>query len=192
MLTPPVATFDYSNACQNDSTYFTDHSFTPDGGAVIAWLWDFGDGSPNSTSTLQNPQHGYADVGDYDVKLVVTNQGGCQDSIVRTVTVGPLPVANFNFQVDACGDGMVYFSDSSYGHLTSIQEWYWEFEPGYFSTERNPWHDYAFTDTCYAVTLTVTDGRGCQQSFTDTVCIAAGLEFGFTASQACIGELTHF
>ncbi len=36
----------------------------------VSWLWDFGDGT---TSTLQNPLHTYATIGNYTVTLTVAN-----------------------------------------------------------------------------------------------------------------------
>jgi PKD repeat protein len=67
---------------------FTDLSIgTPN---IIAWEWDFGDGSP--VSNLQNPTHSYAAVGNYNVKLKVTN-AAISDSITKTncVVVEPTP-----------------------------------------------------------------------------------------------------
>lgn len=48
------------------------------------WLWSFGD---STTSTLQNPEHTFADAGTYPVKLYVTNPHGCSDSMSSVVIV---------------------------------------------------------------------------------------------------------
>jgi PKD repeat protein len=45
---------------------FTDHS----AGAPVSWLWDFGDGQ---TSAMQHPSHVYSDIGQYDVRLTVSD-----------------------------------------------------------------------------------------------------------------------
>jgi len=60
-----------------------------------SYTWDFGDGT---TSVVQNPSHTYGTNGNYNVKLKVMAGGGCVDSSVQTVTVGPLtaPVATLN------------------------------------------------------------------------------------------------
>lgn len=42
-------------------------------GSPISWLWDFGDGT---TSTAQNPEHTYNDMGGYTVNLTVNNSVG--------------------------------------------------------------------------------------------------------------------
>lgn len=49
--------------------YFSDESLNnPD-----TWIWDFGD---ENTSTIQNPEHTYNNVGQYTVKLTVSNVDG--------------------------------------------------------------------------------------------------------------------
>lgn len=65
---------------------FTDTS-TPTG-AIVAWVWDFGDGG---SSTLQNPVHVYAADGIYTVTLTITGAYGghasqSQELEVNTVT----------------------------------------------------------------------------------------------------------
>jgi PKD repeat protein len=65
---------------------FTDNST----GVPASWKWYFSGGTP-STSTLQNPSVLYSTVGEYEVKLVVTNHVG-SDSITKTryITVSNL------------------------------------------------------------------------------------------------------
>lgn len=48
------------------------------------WYWDFGDGT---TSTQQNPKHGFPKVDDYEVLLVVTSAEGCVDSVMYTIPI---------------------------------------------------------------------------------------------------------
>lgn len=73
-------------------------TFTDNSTGATSYSWDFGD--PNSptgnTSTQQNPGHIYLTAGTYDVTLIVTNAGGCSDTIVTTgaVVVSAQPVAN--------------------------------------------------------------------------------------------------
>lgn len=46
---------------------------------AVASRWDFGDG--NSSGTFE-PNHRYGKFGTYDVKLVVTSENGCSDSVI--------------------------------------------------------------------------------------------------------------
>lgn len=53
---------------------------------ATGWTWSFGDGA---TSSQQNPHHTYSQTGVYTVKLFTINDGGCVDSIVRSIEVKP-------------------------------------------------------------------------------------------------------
>ncbi|MFC4211649.1 PKD domain-containing protein [Pedobacter lithocola] len=53
-----------------------------------SWEWSFGDGSK---STLQNPTHTYANVGDYTVTLKVLNKEGCPGTSTQIVRIIGVP-----------------------------------------------------------------------------------------------------
>ncbi len=55
---------------------------------LTSWSWDFGDGSP--LSTQQNPTHTYNTVGNYTVKLVVSNPA-MSDSITKSNCIVVIP-----------------------------------------------------------------------------------------------------
>lgn len=49
-----------------------------------SYQWDFGDGN---TSTLENPTNTFLTNGTYEVRLIVTNTGGCSDTITVKIIV---------------------------------------------------------------------------------------------------------
>jgi hypothetical protein len=55
------------------------------GGA--AYIWDFGDGT---TSTDPEPAHLYTKLGNFDLKLKVTSEYGCKDSLYHYLAVSVL------------------------------------------------------------------------------------------------------
>jgi PKD domain-containing protein len=64
---------------------FTDTSRSGRGGAkLVAWRWDFGDGSPRSTK--RSPDHTYTTPGDHAVELRVTDANGLTDTVSHSVT----------------------------------------------------------------------------------------------------------
>ena len=71
---PPITTI------ENPTFRFEDWST----GVINNWLWNFGD---NSFSNDRSPFHTYDSVGNYNVKLIVTNQFGCIDSVIKTAIV---------------------------------------------------------------------------------------------------------
>lgn len=185
----PDAMFEYSAACMGSPTVFTDLSIAP-GSNIVAWYWDFGDGTGNSTD--QNPTYTYATAGIYNVQLTVTNLQNCTDSVIMPVTVRNNPTAAFSYLNFFCPAGQVNFQDESYGAGSTIVERLWIFEPGYTSNGVNPTHLFTVTDTTFAVTLIVTDNYGCVDTIIDSVYVKPGFAFTFTNDTVCYGYPTHF
>ncbi|MFH1320014.1 MAG: PKD domain-containing protein [Bacteroidota bacterium] len=81
--------------CAPLNVNFTDNSIS-DMGTIISWQWNFDDiaSGANNFSSLQNPSHTFDTVGIYYVKLVITNNLGCSDSVIRTVRTGYPPMAD--------------------------------------------------------------------------------------------------
>lgn len=123
-------------------------------------FWDFGNGV---TSTDVSPTYNYPAVGIYTVKLLVTDNNGCLDSIVRPNYVTVLePEASFtvNDSIGSCTPLEVQFTNTS-THFNSI---HWDFGTGQgTSTLPNPVHYYNSPGT-YRVKLTITSPGGCIDS----------------------------
>lgn len=142
------------------------HSFTPVINTldnVTSYLWDFGDGSPASTSP--NPTHTYITQGTYTVKLFITTSTGCTDSavIVNGVRVGSKPIANFSATpIPVCAYKPVQFTDLS----STVDEWRWDFGDGTVSNLQNPTHIY--TDTGYFTVRLIAANNGCPDTLIRT------------------------
>ena len=165
--TPPTVNFSFTpnNTCASTPIQFTDLSTTSPG-AIVNWLWDFGDSS--LTSTLQNPTHTYVDTGFLNVKLEVSNNG-CKDSLRLPIQNKP-PVAKFGYKIIDCNNKLkVTFLDSSltntiYGAIS----YQWNFGDGSpTSGLQAPTHTYGSLGT-YNVTLNVTNGS-CSYQITKPV-----------------------
>ena len=131
---------------------FTDKST----GNPTTWLWNFGDGI---TSTLKNPTHKYAAVGNYVVSLSVTGALGTQTVTHTILVTDPVtPVASFttNYTVPAFAPLAVQFTDTS----TNLPyAWNWEFGDGKTSDEQNPVNVYNAGGR-YLVNLTASNVAG--------------------------------
>ncbi len=84
----PVAVFQTSIACINNSYQFNDLSTAPAGENISSWNWNFGDASFSST---QSPLHTYTNANNYTVTLIVSATNGCVDTIQNSLNV----VANY-------------------------------------------------------------------------------------------------
>jgi gliding motility-associated-like protein len=85
--------------CKGIPVNFTDSTTFAAGSSITAWNWTFGDGF---TSTLQNPSHPYGSGGPFNVTLITTSSAGCKDTIVYTVNIQGLPIANAGSDTISC------------------------------------------------------------------------------------------
>lgn len=89
----------------------------------ISFDWDFGDGG---NSQLLNPSHIYTYPGNYTVKLIVRNNGGCVDSMVKNVVIdGPTGVFGY-IPTKICNPGQINYSLISNNTVSYI----WDFDDG--------------------------------------------------------------
>lgn len=72
-------------------------TFTDNSSGATQYSWDFGDPASGglNVSTQQSPSHLYTSAGTYDITLIVTNAGGCSDTLVLpgAVTIFAQPTA---------------------------------------------------------------------------------------------------
>jgi len=161
----PVAMFVYEpeTATTADTVRFTDLSFDPDEeGRIVSWQWDFGDGSMGSE---QNPEHRYAESGEYTVRLTaVDDSGGVSTDAVVHISIAdpPPPVAVFDYKpASPSTTDIVSFIDQAFHPVEGVDivSWEWDFGDGSKSEEQNPEHRYAESGE-YTVRLRVIDGWG--------------------------------
>ncbi len=142
----PDALFSYTDNTNGNFDFVDESTNDPS-----SFAWDFGDGN---TSSMQNPNHVYAQSGTYEVCLFVNNVGGT-DSYCEMITVAVAPTSSFA-TADGSNEGEVLFTDLSTNDPTS---WAWDFGDGNTSTLQNPTNTYAQADT-YNVCLVVTNAAG--------------------------------
>lgn len=140
--------------CNPGCIIFTSTSTTPGGGSVVDWQWDFESGVGSGevfTHCFQNP-----DGSDhyYDVKLTVTNDNGCTDSMTIDdyIYVVPTPIAAFGFnpQILTTEESVVQFNNSSLWSDSYV----WTFGDGSpTSSDENPSHEYPDVAGEYTIEL---------------------------------------
>ena len=184
----PTAAYKADTACLGYPTSFSDLSYTPAIDNIIAWHWNFGDGA---TSNNQNPQHTYADSGNYTVGLVVSSTFGCSDTIIKTVYVNAPPVSHFSATTVCLGNTTFFTNQSTASIYDNIISWQWYFGDGTSSNQQNPTHLYA--DTGYfSVSLTVFSLLGCSDTAMMNVYISPYPIAGFNSDTVCLGNTTSF
>ncbi len=173
-------------AYPDDSSFMTyifeDASWTASGNMPDSWAWDFGDGA---TSTEQNPTHVYAEEGEYEVCLTITDTASdCESTYCGYIFVEDMGGCQADYYYMPA-DSMEYdmttlqFFDYSMG---TPDAWAWDFGDGATSTEQNPVHTFA-EEGIYNVCLTISNTSDtCEDTYCEEVYVyndTTGDCFGF-------------
>lgn len=162
MNTPPIAEANgpYYGFIGSPTTFDGSASNDADGN-ITSYAWTFGDGT---TGTGKVTTHAYNKVGNYTVKLTVTDDDGETnvDTTYAVITEKPNypPNANFSYSpLNPTTDDTVQFTDLSTDTDGIIVSYYWNFSDGTNSTDKNPKHTYSKSGA-YMITLKITDDDG--------------------------------
>ena len=154
IISKPIAGFKTTDTatCPGKAVRFTNLSSGPN----LKYLWDFGDGS---TAATASPVHTYSTDGVYDVKLFITDQYGCTDSMTKPGYVSIITsIVNFNMSdsFSTCPPLIVQFTNLSTNAVSHV----WNFGDGTSANMANPSHFYSYPGT-YPISLTITGPGGC-------------------------------
>jgi PKD repeat protein len=169
--TAPVAAFTFSPVAVsiNQTVTFNATASSDADGTIVSYGWNFGDGN---TTSVTNPTitHSYLSNGLKTVKLTVTDNDDLFNSIVKNVTVGIPPTANFTYSPlePIAGDVVTFDASSSEDPDGNITQYIWIFgdEIGLTPTptttnESTITHTY-IGEGNHTVSLTVVDNDGLQ------------------------------
>jgi gliding motility-associated-like protein len=148
---------------------------------VISQSWDFGDGTPTSSS--DTPPKSYATAGKYNVTFTALLLGKTCNSVI-TKQIEVIPDAAPFFDIEGSCTTIIKFKNTS---LNSAS-YSWDFGDKSTSTDKSPSHEYAVAGN-YTVSLKVLNELGCGNALPFTKVIYAGpLVASFTPNveQDCI------
>ncbi|MEZ5014618.1 MAG: PKD domain-containing protein [Chitinophagales bacterium] len=149
---------------------------------AVQYIWDFGDGTPQST--LFEPGHTYTIPGTYSVMLIAIDSLSCNISDTSYVTVTVLSdsiTAEFNYSGNESCDSLVA-TFTTIGSFLPTTEFTWDFGDGTGSTIQDVEHTYLDPGE-YIVTLVVEDPSSCNgiDTFTYTITYLYEFNTGFTS-----------
>ena len=186
------AVFSASPSILNNYQYSfnSTNSYTVPTGIITSRIWTFGDGD-TLRGNVVNPQHLYANAGNYVVCLTIVSAGGCDKRTCLTISIKPTHCqSKFTTTV---GSGTpngytAYFNSSSSNAVVgdSINQRYWSFGDGTGLTAGNvvsPTHTYAVAGT-YTVCLYIHTYKGC----TDSSCMQVTVP---NSTQTCKAEFSY-
>ncbi len=164
----PKAAFTWDNKCLYDSIPFQDQSIV-NYGIIDQWNWDFGEN--NTSSSLQNPKHLYQNDGDHTVKLIVTTDGDCTDTLDHEITAYPIPTAILLTKPECLYDSLQFKDSTLLNSPSNISTYITSFGDGSpIVQEQNPKHKYTTAGTYNVSYITVTN-QGCVDDTNITVAV---------------------
>jgi gliding motility-associated-like protein len=146
-------------------------NFTNTSNNGLSFLWNFGDGSPTTTSFSSS--HTFNSAGTFTVTLSAANSNACfraNDTaylIIRVDTNAITP--SFTYVLtDSCGPYTVVFTNTSTDKANGPPTYQWLFGDGTtFNGTTPPTHNYPDTGS-YTVTLIMSDPSACKSPDTTT------------------------
>ncbi|HEV7333678.1 MAG TPA: PKD domain-containing protein [Flavisolibacter sp.] len=140
-------------------------------GNNLQYEWHFGD---STTGTGATPVHTYSREGSYTVTLIVTNEGGCSDTLIKEnfITIQQPNLALQGLPQSGCIP-LTVTPTATLAPGQTITRYAWNFGDGTTSTLVAPSHTYTQPGT-YTISLVVTTAGGC----TDTVVMERAVRVG--------------
>ena len=187
----PTGSFTYDNTsgCAPTSIRFTGTSAN-----AAKFIWDFNDGSTNTTDGA-NSSHAYSTMGVYLPKMILEDPQGCRVPIPGkdTIRIYDVDAAFSNNLQVLCDSGRVMFNDQSLSN-DQITGYDWNFGDGGSAADKNPVHFYK-QPGLHTVSLKVTTRMGCTdiaQLPLPVKIVAAPVAGIASAAGACIPALISF
>lgn len=174
----PNAAFNYSPTSPDTggTVQFDASPSSDDDGWITSYQWDFGDGTNASGKQVS---HSYADNGNYDVTLEVTDNDNVGNQETRTVSVSnraPNVSISLNTPTPVRGGISIEFDGSGSsdpdGSIAS-SDFQWDFGDGTTASGPTVTHTYDMAST-YTVSLTVTDDDGSTDTGSRNILVGNG------------------
>lgn len=152
-------------------------------GNINSWNWSFGDGG---TSALEMPNHIYTEPGSFDVQLIIRNDAGCKDTLVKSNFIslgGPLGT----FTTDILSD-CVPFDVIFTANATNTTTYSWDFGDGTVVSSASGTHTQTYINRgVFTPLLFLEDNLECQYIVPSTLqIIANGLYADFNSSETIL------
>lgn len=166
MSNEPLVRPSISEGCPGSVIDFEAENLSGEG----MYLWNFGDGSFSNKPT---PSHTFTKAGSFEVMLSHSTSGGGSirnKAVADRIVIHEAPEAAFNVLKQEYENTIpsIHFENRSLGG----SKYLWEFGDGTTSTVAHPDHIYKKAGN-YTVSLTVVNGKGCENRTERTVRIAA-------------------
>jgi len=155
-----------SQCFKNNQFVFTNNSIISSG--TIQYSWNMGDGT---IFTSADVNYSYSSPGTYAVKLIVTSDNGCVDSVAQIVNVFESPVAGFTMNTnEQCFKGNKFTFTNTTSQATGNLYYTWDMGDGNIINSKDVVYSYTQPGN-YRVKLLVDTDNSCPDSVSFNVIV---------------------
>lgn len=135
----------------------------------VSSRWDMGDGLGGSSDT--DTSYSYLSDGKYQVKLTVTSVKGCLDSVSQSLSVHPMPQADFVVNdINQCQNGNLFIFTNKSSLKYGIYSGSWDFGDYTYDTVFSPSHSYPSAGN-YTIKLVTQSDQGCTDNIVKNIIV---------------------
>jgi len=175
-----------SGTCDNENFVFENNSSISSG--LAGSYWDFDDNG--AVSTDLDAEHQFSTAGKKKVKLVMTSEFGCKDSLIKQIDVRESPKASF-VSTAACSLTPTSFTNTTPDVAGTVANYAWNFGDGTTSSAKSPSKNWTALGP-KTVILTVTLDNGCSQTISKDMNVLTQPKASFDAGDVCAGDPVIF
>ncbi|MBU3714598.1 MAG: PKD domain-containing protein, partial [Ferruginibacter sp.] len=175
VLEKPIVSFVNSSVTNCGTPQVIHFQNSSNGSGILKYKWDFGDGN---ISNEAKPSHTYTKSGSFTIKLFVTNDNGCTDSLIKrnAFTINNINT-DFNIPEAICINSSFSINNlSSPAPTTTL----WNFGDNTTSGEKTPVKTYTKAGS-YKIKL-INNFGGCTDSITKSIDVVERPLAEFTAN----------
>jgi len=183
----PIANFSLADVCQKDSVMILNSSNI--GGGNMAYSWDFDNGS-TGTQSAPSFKLKYATPGYYTLRLTLTSDSLCTDTLSRVVHIKKSYVADFIASKVCEQDSTVFINTTDTTGGVALA-WAWNYGDNTTASVFQQNKIYASGGT-YPVQLHLLSAEGCSDSTTKNVRVNFKPTASFNTTNGCLGLQTIF
>lgn len=181
----PNANFVIGNICRDTLTPISNSSTIASG--TYNSEWDFGNGD---SSSIENPLYTFPLDGTFAIQLVTTSNHLCRDTMVKDITIFPIPQTNFITDTVCYGDSTTFINTTSINN-GYINTYLWNLDDQSTSIDKDLTHLYAHDGT-YNVKLRAISDKGCQKDTTIPVMVYAFPQIDYNFDNECVFDAVQF
>lgn len=175
-----------SGRCLNETFQFENNSEIFMG--TFGNHWDMDDAS-NIASDM-DPSYKFQTAGNKDIKLIVTSEFGCKDSLTKSITVEQIPTTDFSFPF-ACDRTATPFTNLTNLNGELLNTYEWDFAQGSIVTLANPTVNWSNLGP-RTIKLTTKLVNGCKSEMSKNINVGVQPTADFEFETKCAGSAVPF